>query len=339
MTEIKSLPKKCVSSIFWGGGTPSLMPLHMLLETQASLATTLILSPEIENTIEVNPGTMGEAQFLALKQHGFNRLSFGVQAFQPELLELVGRIHSVEDVVTTFAAGRKAGFDNISLDLIYGFPKQTLNHWRHSLERALELKPEHLSIYCLSVEPTTRLERQLRLGELSLPEEDLRDSMYDLSLDVLQAAGYRRYEISNWALPNRESRHNLAYWRDQPYLAVGCGAVSYLNGWRQQRIKPPVYYQKALAEGRSPIVFAERRSQDGSIKDTLMMGLRIQEGVGLEELKVRYSGLDQGKLDDFFSLLPAQWWLYENGRYRLTKLGWDFHSEITMKLMDVIFSF
>lgn len=339
LKEIRTLPHAKVASIFWGGGTPSLMPLPHLIETQKAISHHLTIAKNIENTLEVNPATMGVHEFSQLLSHGWNRLSLGVQAFQPEILALVGRIHSVEDVTTTVAAGRQAGFDNISLDLIYGFPQQTLSQWRQSLDMALTLQPEHLSIYCLAVEPSTRLEVQLRTGELSLPPEELRDAMADLSTELLTGAGFVRYEISNWARPGRESLHNLGYWRDHPYLAVGCGAVSYLDGWRQHRIKPPAYYQKALAEGRSPIIYAERRSADGLLKDTLMMGLRIDEGVAVDNLQARYPGLDPEQLHAFFCRLPHDWWTFHNGRYRLTPKGWDFHSDVTMALMDVLFSF
>lgn len=338
MADVASLPKARIRTIFWGGGTPSMMPLPNLLEVQKALDEKFQWTDDLENTLEVNPGTMGRTQFEALRQNGWNRLSIGAQAFQPQLLELVGRVHTASDIETTFKDARKAGFDNLSLDLIYGFPQQTLQDWRETLERTLQLRPEHLSIYCLTIEPSTRLEKQLEQGELQLPDEEVREAMDDLSEELLTPAGFQRYEVSNWAKQGRESKHNLLYWTDVPYLGVGCGAVSYLDGWRQERIKPPVYYQKALAEGRSPITFAERRGGDGALKDTLMMGLRVRDGVSAQELIGKFPGLTENQLRDFFQQLPDNWWREQDGRFQLTRKGWDFHSEVTMTLLDMMFA-
>jgi oxygen-independent coproporphyrinogen-3 oxidase len=339
MADIATLPPARVRTIFWGGGTPSMMPLPNLVEAQKALDQCFTWTEDLENTLEVNPGTMDQAGFEHLLANGWNRLSLGGQAFQPELLELVGRVHTAQDIETTYHDARRAGFRNLSLDLIYGFPQQSLRQWEVSLQRTLELEPEHLSIYCLTVEPSTRLEKQLAQGELELPDEDVREAMDDLSEVLLTQAGFRRYEVSNWAQPGRESKHNLLYWTDASYLGVGCGAVSYHDGWRQERIKPPLYYQKAIAAGRSPVSYAERRSMDGTLKDTLMMGLRVAEGVSLQELAQKFPGLTDGQLEEFFQRLPRHWWREQRGRYQLTRAGWDFHSEVTMELLSVLFSF
>ncbi len=339
MADVASLPAARIRTVFWGGGTPSMMPLPFLVEVQKALDDRFTWTDDLENTLEVNPGTMDERGFETLLANGWNRLSLGAQAFQPELLELVGRVHSAEDIETTFRAARRAGFGNLSLDLIYGFPQQTMEQWRESLHRALALEPEHLSIYSLTIEPSTRLERQLAQGLLELPEDEIREEMDDEMIAILTAAGFRRYEVSNWALPGRESQHNLLYWTDASYLGVGCGAVSYHDGWRRERIKPPLYYQKALAEGRTPISFAERRSNDGALKDALMMGLRVAEGVSLKELHARFPGFSEAQLEEFFCRLPKHWWECDGERYRLTRAGWDFHSDVTMELLGVLFSF
>lgn len=337
LADIRTLPRANIRTMFWGGGTPSLMPLEMLTEAMRALEQKMDLSPDLENTLEVNPATLDGVGFEALRELGWNRLSIGAQAFQPHLLELVGRVHSPEQIEATFRAARRAGFDNLSLDLIYGFPQQTVEHWRETLDRALALEPEHLSVYCLTIEPSTRLERQLAQGELELPDEDHREAMDELGIALLEEAGFHRYEISNWARPGRESQHNRLYWSNQGYLGVGCGAVSYYNGWRAERIKPPVYYQKALSQGRSPITYAERRDPDGALKDALMMGLRVADGVHLQTLKNQFPMLEAEQLDRFFATLPLDWWQREGERYRLTRQGWNFHSEVTMKLMDVLF--
>jgi oxygen-independent coproporphyrinogen-3 oxidase len=339
LKDIASLPPARVSTIFWGGGTPSMMPLPFLVEAQQALDGIFTWTEELENTLEVNPGSMDEDGFRQLREHGWNRLSLGAQAFQPHLLQLVGRVHTAEDIETTFRAARRGGFDNLSLDLIYGFPEQTLAQLEETVSRALALEPEHLSVYCLTIEPSTRLEKQLRQGELELPDEEIRESMDDSAIRTLTAAGFHRYEVSNWARPGRQSRHNIHYWTDTPYLAAGCGAVSYYDGWRRERIKAPVYYQKAIQEGRSPVSFAERRDRDGALKDALMMGLRVAEGVSARELLQRHPGLSREQLEAFFQRLPSHWWNFRQDRYRLTRAGWDFHSEVAMELLGVLFSF
>ena len=335
--DIKQQAGGTVTSIFWGGGTPSLMPIPHLAEVVSALHETFQIPSSTENTIEVNPGTASLEKFLAYQELGINRISIGAQSFQAEHLELVGRIHTSPEIVGCVEAARQAGFTNISLDLIYGFPGQTQEQWSETLRSALKLSPQHLSVYQLTVEPSTRLEMQLVKGELELPPEDEVVAMDDLAVEVLTQAGYHRYEISNWALPGRECAHNICYWADQQYLGLGCGAVSFLNGWRIERVKAPSYYQRALKSGRSPVVFAERRGHDGALKDHLMMGLRVAGEVDCRELARRYPGLTVDIMEAFFQRLPSHWWKRKDSRFELTRAGWDFHSEVTMALMDVCF--
>lgn len=339
IADILAQPEASVDTVFWGGGTPSLLPSQHLRAVVEALHHRFTFTADVEHTIEANPGTVTGEKFETFLECGINRLSLGAQSFQAEQLELVGRIHNSEDIKTAVSLARAAGFENISMDLIYGFPEQSLEHWKDNLERALALEPQHLSVYQLTVEPSTRLEVQLEKGELALPPEDTMLAMDDHAEQVLSEAGLRRYEISNWARAGRECRHNLHYWRDHPYLGLGCGGVSFLNGWRIERIKPPAYYQKAIQEGRSPVFFAERRSLDGALKDHLMMALRTEEGVSVEELLKRYPGLTEDQLKGYFERLPGDWWRLREGRYVLTRKGWDFHSEVTMELMNVMFSF
>ena len=315
------------------------MPLEALTELSQAVSSTFDLRPDVENTIEVNPGTTDVSGFRRYLELGINRVSIGAQSFEPSHLARVGRVHSGPDIEETFQAARRAGYDNLSLDLIYGFPEQTLAEWRDTLERAMALEPEHLSVYHLTIEPFTKLEKQLARGELVLPCEDLQADMDDLALDLLEPAGFYRYEVSNWSLPGRECQHNLLYWTEAPYLGLGCGAVSYLDGWRNERIKAPAYYERALAAGKSPVTYVERRGMDGAVKDALMMGLRIAEGVDGSELCHRFPGLSITHLEQFFERLPANWWVREGNRFRLTRKGWDFHSEVVMELMNVMFSF
>lgn len=339
MTDIAWQESRSVSTIFWGGGTPSLMPIKALRELTRAVSSKFRLDSQLENTIEVNPGTVNEAGFADYLELGINRVSIGAQSFEPSHLERVGRVHTGPDIEETYRAAQRAGYDNLSLDLIYGFPEQTLAEWRETLERALALEPQHLSVYHLTIEPFTKLEKQLARGELVLPCEDLQADMDDLAMEMLEPAGFHRYEVSNWCLPGRECKHNLLYWTEAPYLGLGCGAVSYIDGWRSERIKAPVYYERALAAQKSPVTFIERRGVDGAIKDALMMGLRIAEGVDGRELCRRFPGLTIRHLEQYFERLPKNWWHRDRERFRLTRKGWDFHSEVVMELMNIMFSF
>ncbi|MCA9776113.1 MAG: radical SAM family heme chaperone HemW [Candidatus Eremiobacteraeota bacterium] len=339
LADIRNSPARPVSTVFWGGGTPSLMPVEHLGRLMEALDEVHPRASESEHTIEVNPGTISLAGFKEYLRLGINRLSMGAQSFEEEHLRLVGRIHTAEQIENCVELARRAGFENVSLDLIYGFPTQTLEQWRATLRRALSLEPDHLSVYQLTVEPSTRLQVQLAKGELELPDEDEMVAMDDLAEEVLAGEGFLRYEISNWARPGRECRHNLHYWADRPYLGLGCGAVSFMDGWRIERIKAPTYYQRALAEGRSPVVFAERRGSDGALKDCLMMGLRVRGGIRWSELALRFPELEKEQVMGFLERLPVDWWHADSEKFELTRRGWDFHSAVTMELMDVMFSF
>jgi putative oxygen-independent coproporphyrinogen III oxidase len=337
--DIRNSPPEPVSSLFWGGGTPSLMPVDKLAQIVDEVRNVHPLTAGAEHSIEVNPGTATARDMARYLELGINRLSVGAQSFEAEHLLLVGRVHSPDQIESSLRQAREVGFDNLSLDLIYGFPTQTVDQWRRTLERALSLQPEHLSVYQLTVEPATRLQVQLAKGELTLPCEDELIEMDDLAEQVLSTEGYQRYEVSNWCRPGKECRHNLRYWADQPYLGLGCGAVSFVNGWRIERIKPPNYYQRALAQGRSPVVFAERRGSDGALKDYLMMALRVSGGVRWSTVQQRFPGLTKEQILEFLERLPADWWRATDSHFELTRRGWDFHSEVTMELMNVMFSF
>lgn len=334
--DIESQERVALRSIFMGGGTPSLYSGARLARVLEAVRARFEWPHDIEVTMEANPGTVDRSKLEQVREAGVNRISFGVQSFTPRLLALLNRIHSAEEAALGVAAAREAGFDNLSLDLIFGLPQQALEDWEDTLQQALALAPDHLSVYQLTVEPSTRLEAQIRTGELEPPPEEVTLAMDGLTRRVLKAAGFSRYEVSNWARPGRECLHNLIYWRDEPYLGVGCGAVSFLNGWRTKRIQHPHYFAQAMAAGRSPIVEAERMGTEGALKDALMMGLRTREGVCLERLATRFAWSDRQPLSSFLATLPEGWVEQSGSRLRLTEEGLDFHSEIYVRMMDVL---
>lgn len=268
-----------VSTVYFGGGTPSLLSLGQVQRLLGALSSLLVENAEI--TLEANPGTLDYEYLRGLRGLGVNRLSLGVQSFDDALLRTMGRIHSAREALEAYHQAREAGFDNVNLDLIYGLPGQDLARWKDTLSRALALQPDHLSLYALTLEPPTPMGARVASGQLSLPDEDVVADMYVLAEELLEQAGYVHYEISNWAhSATRECRHNLACWRNQAYVGFGAGAHSYLNGYRYHNVPSPLEYIARLERGESPVDGGSFTSKETEMAETMMLGLRLtQEGV------------------------------------------------------------
>ena len=299
------LGRPAMTTLFLGGGTPSYLPAHDLEAVLAAVRRAFKVTPEAEATMEANPGDLlGDAPS-SLSRLGFNRLSVGVQSLDDGLLRLLGRRHTAQDVADALRGVRRAGFDNVNLDLMYGLPSQSMAQWRDTLDGVLALGPEHLSLYCLTLEEGTPMEQQVRLGALPEPDADLAADMYLLAEELLEREGYRHYEISNWARPGLESRHNLTYWKNGAYLGVGPGAHSYLGRWRFHNLASPREYVRRMAEAmqasgspaglseetirRIPVVGGVEYVDDAlEMGETMMMGLRLDEGVELASFESRF---------------------------------------------------
>ncbi|MEZ4518227.1 MAG: radical SAM family heme chaperone HemW [Chloroflexota bacterium] len=243
-----------VHSVFFGGGTPSLLTAAEVGDILSAVHESVALAPNAEITLEANPTTVDKSYLVALREAGVNRLSYGVQSALAGELELLGRDHDFETAVRALQTARAAGFDNVNLDLIYGLPGQTVSDWEKSVTAALAIRPEHLSFYCLTIEPGTPMQRWLQNGTIAPPDGDVAADQYQLAGDLLAAEGYEHYEISNWALPDHECRHNLTYWRDEPYLGLGAGAHGYAGGYRYQIVRQPRVYIRRM-ENEPPGVF------------------------------------------------------------------------------------
>lgn len=317
-----------------GGGTPTYFSGQQLAAVLSACGHQFDLSGALEITSEVNPGTVNRAKLEEMRGAGITRLSIGVQSFSDRLLAMLGRRHRGSQAEDCVKLAREVGYENLALDLIYGLPTQSLEEWEETLRRALRAEPDHLSLYLLMVEPGTKLESQIRAGELVYPEAELVADMDDLAQQLLEEQGFRRYEVSSYTRPGKECLHNHVYWRDQEYVGLGCGAVSYLDGWRQKRISHPHYYCLAVESGRSPVVEAERLGEAKAAKDTISLALRTHEGLSIEALLSRYPTLDRQALEGFFAHLPQEWLIREAERIRLTRRGLDLHSEIYFSLMD-----
>ncbi|MCL7455229.1 MAG: radical SAM family heme chaperone HemW [Anaerolineae bacterium] len=288
--ELESGPRAELRTVYIGGGTPTVLPLSDLSHLLEAARRGRPLPPGTEVTIEANPGTVDGAVLDGLLSLGVNRLSLGIQSFDDEELQLLGRIHTAAEALAAFQAARDAGLQNISLDLIFGLPGQDLDAWRASLDRALDLGPEHLSLYALSVEPGTRLAASIRQGELPRPDPDLAADMYELAEEACAAAGYQHYEISNWARQDGlRCEHNLIYWRNEAYVGVGAGAHSWARGQRWANVASPSAYVALISRGESPLASSEAIPPELEMGETMMMGLRLlDEGVPFERFRRRF---------------------------------------------------
>lgn len=346
------LRARTINTIFLGGGTPTLLTAAQLSRLFTAIHANFALESGCEITSEANPGTVDRAKFEILHDLGVNRLSIGVQSFQPDELAFLGRIHDVQDVYQAFAAARAAGFANINLDFIFGLPTQPLANWAKTLDEALALAPEHLSLYSLIVEPNTPLQHWVATGKVNAPDDDLAAAHYDHAIERLAAAGYLHYEISNWAkataqdatrqgkllttaaqqTPTLASQHNLIYWRNQEYIGIGPGAHSHLrtptpeglvSGRRWGNRKPVPSYVKRILAGTSVEEFSENIDPRTALGETMMLGLRlVREGVPL----ARFAALHQVPLTEIFAQEIAQlqtWGLIEldSTRIRLSTQG------------------
>ena len=319
-------------SVYFGGGTPSLVPTGEIAATLDTCRATFALEDDAEITLELNPESADPDDLRALRQAGVNRLSIGMQSAHAEELKLYARLHTHEDVQQAVRRARAAGFDNISLDLIYGAPRQTMRMWQESLHAALALEPEHISFYSLTIEDGTTFDRWAKSGRIPQPDPDLAADMYEWATDVLAGAGYDQYEISNWARPGKASRHNLQYWRCDPYLGLGAGAHGYAAGIRTQTVLRPEEYIariEAQAEPRpfpltDAVVETEPIDRDTAMAETMIMGLRlVREGVSPAAFEQRFGASLESVYGEAIAPLRAAGLLEmgDEGQLRLTRRG------------------
>jgi oxygen-independent coproporphyrinogen-3 oxidase len=318
-----ALDRPALDTIFIGGGTPTTLPPEQLIELVETAKSAFHLHPGAEMTVEANPGTLSLDYLRKIRQGGINRLSLGVQSFNDAELCFLSRLHDANAAICTIQQARAAGFDNLSLDLIFNLPDQSLAQWQANLQTALAQAPDHLSLYALIVEPGTPLHRQVTQGQVPLPDDDLAADMYTYAVDTLGAAGYVHYEISNWAKANGEaewqtphlaSAHNLIYWRNQPYLGLGAGAYGTINfqpssilssnlptlqsstppAWRWMNVKRPQHYIERIEAGAGLGAAHDEKSLEAidpqtAMAEHMLLGLRlVREGVRAAAFEARF---------------------------------------------------
>ena len=286
---VGALPPKRIDTVFVGGGTPTVLSPEQMARFLGAVRRWFPVAPDAEFTVEANPGTTGPELLAAMREGGVNRISFGVQTFDDALLERLGRIHGAEDACRSIGLARDAGFSNISIDLMFGLPGQTMDALADSVRRAVELDLPHYSLYGLKIEENTLFHVLYERGELPLPAEEEELRMYLFIMEKLEAAGRRQYEISNFALPGFESRHNMAYWRNEPYYGIGAGAHGYARGVRHVNIKGVTPYIEAARE-RLPRLSEEPVAEEEAMEDFMMVGLRMRDGVRDADFAAQFGG-------------------------------------------------
>lgn len=285
---VKQYPPTEIETIFVGGGTPTvLLPDQMEHFLKLVAAYFPSSNPQLEFTMEANPGTTDEEKLAAMKAGGVNRISFGVQSFNNDLLAAIGRIHNTDDVYRSIENAKKVGFRNLSIDLMFGLPKQTVDIMQATLDEALALDLQHYSIYSLKVEENTLFHTLFNKNQLPLPTEDEEVDMFLLIMKRLNEAGYGQYEISNFAKPGYESKHNSMYWRNQPYYGLGAGAHGYMNGYRHVNVKGVQPYIDATLQ-ELPVTERFEVSRKEAMEDFMMVGLRLLQGVRGEDFVAQF---------------------------------------------------
>lgn len=317
-----------VPSVFFGGGTPTALPAEDLIRILQTIRKTYEVLPDAEITLECNPGTASCTDFVKFRSAGFNRLSLGLQSANDELLKAVGRIHTYDQFLAAYRAARDAGFGNINVDLMHGLPGQRSADYLDTLRKVCDLGPEHISAYALILEEGTPLWRQVRAGEIALPDEDAAADMEDAGMAYLKERGYARYEVSNFARPGFACRHNLIYWDDAPYLGFGVAAHSSARGeeewlrWSNTESIPE--YLRKLRRNRLPT--AETLHIDGreEMFEMVMLGLRKVAGIPRQAFLDRFGvPLEKTFPDACLNVQANGWWVDDYDRYALTEQGMD----------------
>ena len=343
----RAVKKPTAKTLFFGGGTPSLLSVQHFETILDCLQKNFDELPELEISIEANPGTVTLDYLTSLRQSGINRISFGLQSANPSELRLLERGHTYYDVIQSVTWARKAGFDNLNLDLIYGLPGQTMEDWQRSLKLAGGLHPEHFSLYALTIESGTPFGSWAACGLLPLPDPDLAAEMYEWASDYLSAHQYTQYEISNWARsPDRQTgtnaqillcKHNLQYWRNLPYLGFGAGAHGYAAGYRTANVRAPSSYLQRMQDphfDNDSLTFpctpatqsVQAIDRQAEIGETMMMGLRLtQAGISRDAFQKRFGESLEDRyskqIQKFTQFGLLEWGGEDQDILRLTKTG------------------
>lgn len=326
-----SLSGRTVATVYIGGGTPTALPDELLARILRALRAAFVFAADVECTVEANPGTVTAEKLRLLRTLGVNRLSFGVQSFDDALLRGIGRIHTGQEAVEAIRLAKTAGFENISLDLMYGLPGQTLADLKRSVKIALAQRVQHISMYGLQLEEGTAFAAWEAQGKLVLPDEAIAEQMYDYMTEMLPQNGYERYEISNFAQRGFASRHNLGYWQDRPYIGIGAAAHSYDKNRRWRNTVDVSAYNRKMAAGESVSEAEEILSRRILMEEFCFLALRTKRGIPVAKFKEKFGCSPGAVYGASIRRLQARGLLVADDEYlQLTALG--------MKYGNVVFA-
>ncbi len=326
--------KYSFTTVFIGGGTPTVLNETQLDRLLSMISKHVDVTNLKEYTIEVNPGTLSDEKTFIMKNSHVDRISIGIQSFNDRYLKLLGRIHSANEAKDVFFNVREKGFKNISIDLIYGYPAQSLNEWKKDLQECCKLDPEHISAYCLTYEQGTPIVKMTESGTLKKLSEEEELKMYEFTNDFLCDKGYNHYEISNFAKQGKECRHNTVYWENREYIGIGAGAFSYVNGERYCNIKNVKEYISSVTSKKNLICFSEKLPQKKRASEILIMALRMTSGISRKEF-VQRSGFDLNELFEkqLNNLMQAGLINFDDERVRLTRKGLSVADSVMMEFV------
>lgn len=324
-----------ISSVFFGGGTPTLWDAEMLAEVLNAVKEHGCITHDAEVTIEANPGTVTLKKLSMLREAGFNRLSLGIQSHDDKILKRLGRTHTRQEADSAFDTARGAGFHNINMDLMFGIPEQTLELWEETLRWAVDKAPEHLSCYGLQLEEGTPMAKAVSVGELTVPSEEETLAMMEYARSFLPDHGLAPYEISNYALSGKECRHNIGYWTAGDYLGLGAGAYSTMGLKRWSNSESLTEYIRAIEENRIPPREEERLTRHQKMTEECMLGLRMMKGINWVDFWQRWGGEERQGAEKFMKQLVEDGWLsYEGEMLRLTDKAVPVSNAVIGKLCN-----
>lgn len=329
------LKTSILETIYIGGGTPSFISEKYIVEIIETIKRYNDLSQIEEFTIEVNPGTVTKEKLNTYKELGINRLSMGLQSSNNQMLKTIGRIHTFEEAKSAYHLAREVGFENISLDLIFGLPGQSLNDFEGSINEVIRLNPEHISTYSLKVEEETPLYKLVKEKTLTLPEEETDREMYELLINLLEKNHYQLYEISNFSKKGYESKHNMAYWKRQEYFGFGLAAHGYLKNKRYGNTENFNDYFQMLSKNSRPIISEESLNKEDALFEEIMLGLRLKKGINVKKLNKNYD-IDflKNKKERIDFLLEEDLIRIREGYLSLTIKGMDLSNQVIAQLVD-----
>ncbi|MDR6122301.1 putative oxygen-independent coproporphyrinogen III oxidase [Bacillus sp. SLBN-46] len=330
-------PTNQLDTIFVGGGTPTSLNEQQLFTFCESINKNLPPSNDVEFTFEANPGDLSIEKLQILKDAGVNRISLGVQTFNEDLLKKIGRVHKAKDVYQTIESAKRVGFENISIDLIFSLPSQTVDDFKESLTQAFSLDINHYSAYSLIIEPKTVFYNLLKKGKLPTPGEDIEAKMYEILMDEMEKHGFHQYEISNFSKPGFESKHNLTYWNNEYYYGFGAGAHSYVNGFRRSNSGPLKKYMDQVNSGLLPVLDDHQVTKAEQMEEEMFLGLRKTEGVSISHFIEKF---DQDPLQLFkkeiTELISKKWIEVKNDNIYLTKTGRFLGNEVFQAFLGAV---